>query len=72
MKTDRCVALLQGKSKKVKGKKIVGVLHLRHYSPTPHINLHLQMQNPLRFTDRLSLRCQVLGIAFPNQRNLRI
>lgn len=32
MRTDRCVALLQGKSKKVKGKKFVGVLHLRHHS----------------------------------------
>ncbi len=47
MKTDRCVASLQGKSKKVKGKNCRGFAFAPH-TPTPHINLHLQIQKPLR------------------------
>jgi hypothetical protein len=67
MKTDRCVALLQGKSKKVKGKICRGFAFAPPF-PNTHINLHLQMQNPLRLHRSLVPAFSDIGQSIPKSR----
>ena len=53
---------------KVKRKNFVGVLHLRHHSPTHHTNLHSQMQNPLRFHRSLVPALSGVGHSIPKSK----
>ncbi len=43
-------------------------MHLRHHSPTPHINLHLQMQKPLRLHRSLVPALSDVGHSIPKSR----